>query len=78
METMTSVVVTVRKGDTLASVDFEEFYFQIPVHPASRWFLCFIFKVKIFQFKGAVGSRFMRVPIMRFTVCASDRNYKNC
>ena len=25
-----------------------------------------------------VGSRFMHVPIMRFTVCESDRNYENC
>ena len=25
-----------------------------------------------------VGSRFMRVPIMRFPVYASDRNYENC
>ena len=30
------------------------------------------------EFPPTVGSRFMRVPIMRFPVCASDRNNENC
>ena len=51
METEISVITADRKRDFLASVDLKDAYFQIPVHPASRRLLQFIFEEKIFQFK---------------------------
>ena len=35
-ETPSSVLLAVRKGDFLASIDLKDAYFQIPVHPSSR------------------------------------------
>ena len=36
METAASVLLSVRDGDFLASVDLKDAYFQIPVHRSSR------------------------------------------
>ena len=36
METVTSVLLSIRAGDFLASIDLEDAYFQIPVHQSSR------------------------------------------
>ena len=36
METVTSVLLSVREGDFLASLDLKDAYFQIPIHPSSR------------------------------------------
>ena len=40
METVTSVLLSVREGDFLASLDLDV-YFQIPIHPSSRKLLRF-------------------------------------
>ena len=36
METVASVLLSVREGDFLASLDLKDAYFQIPIHPSSR------------------------------------------
>ena len=41
METASSVLLSVRKGDFLASIDLKDAYFQIPVHTYSRKWLRF-------------------------------------
>ena len=51
METAASVLLSVREGDFLASVDLKETYFQIPVHRSSRKLLRFTLKGTVYQFK---------------------------
>ena len=41
METVASVLLSVRKGDFLASLDLKDAYFQIPIHLSSRKLLRF-------------------------------------
>ena len=36
----------------MASIDLKEAYLQVPVHPASRHLLCFVFRANIYQFKA--------------------------
>ena len=36
METIQSVLLSVRQGDWMASIDLKEAYLQVPVHPESR------------------------------------------
>ena len=51
METIQSVLLSVRQGDWMASIDLMEAYLQVPVPPASRHFLCFRFRDTVYQFK---------------------------
>ena len=51
METVASVITTIRAGDFMASIDLQDAYFQIPVHPASRKFLRFMFEGEVLQFR---------------------------
>ena len=51
METIQSVLLSVRQGDWMASIDLKEAYLQVPVHPASRHFLRFVFRDNVYQFK---------------------------
>ena len=51
METASSVLLSVRKGDFLASIDLKDAYFQIPVHVSSRKWLRFISNGMVHQFK---------------------------
>ena len=44
METIQSVLLSVRQGDWMASIDLKEVYLQVPVHPASHHFLRFMFR----------------------------------
>ena len=44
METIQSVLLSVRQGDWMASIDLREAYLQVPVHPESRPFLRFVLK----------------------------------
>ena len=41
METVASILLSVREGDFLASLDLKDTYFQIPTHPSSRKLLRF-------------------------------------
>ena len=52
METIQSVLLSVRQGDWMASIDLKEAYLQVPVHPASRHLLRFVFRDKVYQFKA--------------------------
>ena len=52
METIQSVLLSVRQGDWMASIDLKEAYLQVPVHPDSLHFLRFVSKGHVFQFKA--------------------------
>ena len=50
METVASVLLSVREGDFLASLDLKDPYFKIPIHPSSRKLLRFTSEGKVYQF----------------------------
>ena len=52
METIQSVLLSVRQVDWMASIILKEAYLQVPVHPASRHFLRFMFRDTVYQFKA--------------------------
>ena len=52
METIQSVLLSVRQGAWMASIDLKEAYLQVPVHPASCHFLRFMFQDTVYQFKA--------------------------
>ena len=52
METVTSVLLSVREGDFLASLDLKDAYFQIPIHRSSRKLLRFTLEGTVYQFRA--------------------------
>ena len=52
METVASVLLSVREGDFLSSIDLKDAYFQIPVHQSSRKLLRFLSEGTVYQFKA--------------------------
>ena len=52
METIQSVLLSVRQGDWMASIDLKEAYLQVPVHPDSRRFLRFVSQGNVYQFSA--------------------------
>ena len=52
METVTSVLLSVREGDFLASLDLKDAYFQIPIHRSSRKLLRFMSEGTVYQFRA--------------------------
>ena len=52
METVTSVLLSVREGDFLASLDLKDAYFQIPIHRSSRKLLRFMSEGTVYQFQA--------------------------
>ena len=52
METIQSVLLSVRQDDWMASINLKEAYLQAPVHPDSRPFLRFVSEGHTFQFKA--------------------------
>ena len=52
METVASVLLSVREGDFLASLDLKDTYFQIPIHPSSRKPLRFTSEGTVYQFRA--------------------------
>ena len=52
METIQSVLLSVRQGDWMASIDLREAYLQVPVHPESRRFLRFVAHGRAYQLKA--------------------------
>ena len=52
METIQSVLLSVRQGDWMASIDLKEAYLQVPVHPDSRRFLRFVAQGRVYQFSA--------------------------
>ena len=52
MEIVASVLLSVREGDILASLDLKDAYFQIPIHPSSRKLLRFTSEGTVYQFRA--------------------------
>ena len=52
METVASVLLSVKEGDFLASLDLKDAYFQIPIHGSSRKLLRFMSEGTVYQFKA--------------------------
>ena len=52
METVVSVLLSVREGDFLASLDLKGAYFQIPIHRSSRKLLRFTSEGTVYQFQA--------------------------
>ena len=52
METVASVLLSVREGDFLASLDLKDTYFQIPIHPSSRKLFRFTSEGTVYQFRA--------------------------
>ena len=52
METVASVLLSVREGDFLASLDLKDAYFQIPIHRSSRKLLRFMSEGAVYQFQA--------------------------
>ena len=52
METVASMLLSVREGDFLASLDLKDAYFQIPIHGSSRKLLRFMSEGTVYQFKA--------------------------
>ena len=52
LETIQSVLLSVRQGDWMASIDLKEAYLQVPVRPAYRHFFRFMFRGTVYQFKA--------------------------
>ena len=50
METIQSVLLSVRQGDWMASIDLKEAYLQVPIHPESHQFLRFVAHGRTYQF----------------------------
>ena len=50
METVASVLGSIRQGDWIFSIDLKDASFQIPVHPESRPYLRFCLGRRVFQF----------------------------
>ena len=52
METVASVLLSVREGDFLTSLGLKDAYFQIPIHGSSRKLLRFMSEGTVYQFKA--------------------------
>ena len=52
METVASLLLSVREGDFLASIDLKDAYFQMLVHQSSRKLLRFLSEGTVYQFKA--------------------------
>ena len=52
METVALVLLSVKEGDFLASLDLKDAYFQIPIHGSSRKLLRFMSEGTVYQFKA--------------------------
>ena len=52
METIQSVLLSVRQDDWMSSIDLKEAYLQVPVHPDSRRFLRFVAQGQVYQFSS--------------------------
>ena len=51
METLQSVLLSVRPGDWMVSLDLKDAYLQVPMHPESHKFLRFMVGGKVYQLK---------------------------
>ena len=61
METVASVLLSIREGDFIAFIDLKDAYFQIPVHQSSRKLLMSLSGGTVYQFK-ALCFRLLTAP----------------
>jgi len=52
METVASIRQGLEPGRWVFSIDLKDAYFQVPIHPASRKYLRFQFRDKVYQFRA--------------------------
>ena len=52
METIQSVLLSVRQGDWMAFIDLKKAYLLVPVYPDSRRFLRFVAQGNVYQFSA--------------------------
>ncbi|XP_064107554.1 uncharacterized protein LOC135216312 [Macrobrachium nipponense] len=52
METAASVLAGTRQGDWMVSIDLQDTYFHIPIHPDYRKYLRFVHRSKTYQFRA--------------------------
>ena len=52
METVASMLLSIREGDFLTSIDLKDVYLQIPVHQLSRKLLRFLSEGTVCQLKN--------------------------
>ena len=52
MEKVATMLLSVREGDFLASLDLKDAYFQIPIHPSSRKLLRFTSEGTVYRFRA--------------------------
>ena len=69
METAASMLLSVRGGDFLASLDLKDAYFQIPVHQSSRKWLCFVSDRMVHQ--GTLLRTVNRPTSLHESLCSS-------
>ena len=51
METVRTVMSAIRQGDWMVSLDLQDAYLQVPIHPDSRRFLRFVWEDRHWQFR---------------------------
>lgn len=51
METVRTVLASIKQGDWMTSVDLKDAYLQVPIHPRSRRYLRFCWKDRPLQFR---------------------------
>lgn len=51
METVRTVLASIKRGDWLVSVDLKDAYLQVPIHPLSRRYLRFGWRGRALQFR---------------------------
>ena len=51
METVSSILESMTADEWMVSVDLQDAYFQVPIHPRSRKFLRFVWQGQVFQFR---------------------------
>ena len=52
MESSQSVLRSVQKSDWVVSIDLKDAYLQVPIHPDSHKFLCFVVDGTVYQFRA--------------------------
>ena len=52
METPKTVLLALRQGDWMVSLDLKDAYFHVPIHQASRQFLRFVWEGRSYQFRA--------------------------
>ena len=52
METPSTVLAALHKNDWMFSIDLQDAYFQVPIHPDSRRYLRFVWQGLVYQFRA--------------------------